>query len=617
MGPWMPDSPTTPGGSPVAAAAPAWQSWWAYNRDPYLDLRTRLAGLEASSGDASLGLAPTEQQLRDEAIPALVKVLSEGGDTAMLQSALVALARIEDELDGDAHPTAILRHAQFQLRSGSPELAETALVSLGLRGQDTAADTLEALVRNDEVGQAIRGGPVSSRTRVFAAYGLGLLAQRTSSDELRARIGEALAEVLIEDDTATHELHVAAMLAMSLAPTRECAPGEHEDGHVCLGNQIGMMLRYYGDDERDAELRAHAGPVVARLAAVADNPEYKETVGGILLAALEPRADVEPEVVRGAVIGLGHLGDDDGDDIDRDIRSSLEAIAKRGEPLAQRLALVSLARTGARPGEGKAGRGADDARSFLSGQLARGDDGLDGWAGIALGVFEFHRQHVAAGIDDRSMAKLVTSVAREKDPAVASAAVLGLGILRQEDAVDAVLERFERTEDAGLRGYAALSLGLLGAREHADAVRVALDEAEEAAEIYGAALGLRLLGDREVAPLVLERLREVGEDDEIPEDESLLDEQAREEANAAEREVLAMALGLLADRRTVGPLSEIAADSEADPGLRAAAVAALGEMFDSASDSWAAPLTNDLNYGSLPWTLVDPFGDGTGLLELR
>ena len=199
--------------------------------------------------------------------------------------------------------------------------------------------------------------------------------------------------------TAVGELHVACMLALGLAPARECRPGEHVEGHVCRGMQIAMMLAYFADAERDPGLRAHAAPVAARLA-VGANPEYKDTVARDVLEAVDARSKEAEEVKQGCVIALGHLADGDGDKLDKEIRASLEKLAKRTDGLTRRFAVMALARASARPGEGPQGSGLEQARKFLLGQLSRGREGMDGWAGLGLAVLEFHALHAGGALSD-------------------------------------------------------------------------------------------------------------------------------------------------------------------------------------------------------------------------
>lgn len=598
-GPWTPGAPTTPTGASGSAAHSAWQVWWSFNSDPYLALRARLAGLDAVSGTGDAGVAPTREQIEKEVLPALYSVLGTRLDGPVLRATLLSAARIEEDLGKPLPGTSVDFIARHYLTLDYQDAVDASCVALGVRGGPGALDALLSLVANDEAGRKLRGTDwVDPRTRTFAAYGIGLYARHVDDPATLARIGETLARVLIEDETATYEMHAAAMIAMSLAPSKECAPGEHVDGHVCRGMQIGCMLNYLRDRERPTGLRAHAAPVVARLCQGAD-PEFEETVASYLLEAIDPRSKEDPEVVQGCVIGLGHLLDGDKDKLDRSIRSALEKIIVKGEELDRRLAVVSLAIGSARPGTDGDASAVDDTRAFLMSQLVRGRKGIDAWAALGLGLLEHHVVNDAHGsIEDDVVRALEASIEKARTADKAGAACLGLGILRRQEAGETVLDLHEASDNDDVRGWSALALGLMGVQEAAETLRAGLTSEETGpSQLYGAALGLRLLGDRDVAPLLLERLAAAKESE--------------------ERQRIVAALGLLGDRRTVGPLLALLADEDGDSDVRAAAASAIGTMCDEENGSWAGPIANHLNYGALTWTLVDPFGEGTGLLDMR
>lgn len=597
--PWVPGSPLSPSSTPGAEApgAAQWQVWWNFNQDPYLRLRERLAGLSATSGEGEAGSRPTRAQIENVVLPALLETMRVGGEAPLIRPVFLSMARIQNDLDEVALGTSVDYFCRHYLTTGFQEGIEASLLALGVVGERESVDLLESLVLSTEEGAALMNDvSVAPRTRAYAAYALGLVARNHEDAALRERIGQSLAHVLLEDEFATYELHVACMLSMGLAPARECGEGEHVDGHVCRGIQISSMLAYALDEDREDTLRAHAAVVAAKLSVGAD-AEYKDTVAFNLLEAIGRNTDESAVFTQGAMLALGHLGDVDDDEIDDDIRRRLEKATKE-DGLTGRLAMMSLARVGSRPGSPEARNvGMEPVRSFLMGQLARGRDGRDAWAGMALGVLEFHALQEGLGQSEDVLRALEFGVERRRGDDKLAALSMGLGVVGHQPAREDVLEMLSRSEDPGVRGYAALTLGLLGDRDSRAELRAMLEGSEDEAELYGASLGLRLLGDREVAPALVERLAEAEESE--------------------PRRMLASAIGLLADARTIAPLIEMMQDEDLDPEARGAAAAALGSMCDADLASWAAPLANDLHYGALSWTLASPFGDGTGLLDMR
>ncbi len=111
------------------------------------------------------------------------------------------------------------------------------------------------------------------------------------------------------------------------------------------------------------------------------------------------------------------------------------------------------------------------------------------------------------------------------------------------------------------------------------------------------AIALRLMGDTSTTTALLERLGTAEE----------LEEKA----------TIVSTLGILHDPRAVPAVSSILGDEEEDDELRGVAAFALAELADRSAESWSEPLSADLTYSILSWTLESPFGDGSGVLDMR
>ena len=603
--PLHPDAPTTEGG----AAGPeptAWTRWWKYNRDPYLQLGTILAGRESSSGGEGGRAGLTESKVRGEVVPAILAALTQGGDLPLVRECLMALARIGQE---DLSPGVGLDfYAKYYLKGDYPELQEAAVIALGVAGQASSVPLLRAIVDNTEEGRALTDmESVPVRLRAFAAYGLGLLGAGSPDQALRLAVVHSLLDSLGNERTATREIQVACVLAAGLVDLEFCADDPvkllaHEmegDRHLCGGIQLLYLLDIFRDDGLDPWVRAHAAPAIGRLGRVSPL-DFRTAVLEELSGALAPRSG-EPEYVRqGCVIGLGLFADGDEDQIDVQARQVLAGAAKKGDALSQRFALISLARAAARPGDGEnKGKGLEKARGVLLAELSRGREDRKAWAALALGVLGHERMEAREVVSEDVTGALRHALSRCKDPAQAAALVLGLGILRDPESPAAVLAAFDKIEDSDFRACAALTLGIVHAREGIEPVKAAFlgEDCDVQSLRPDVALGLRLLGDSQVMASLLERLAKA----EKPED----------------RAAVVRFLGALDDPRGVGVLIATTKDGDEKALVRTAAINALGRMCDRSRLPWTSAYAADIQYDLLTWTLSSPFGDATGLLDWR
>jgi HEAT repeat protein len=599
-------APTTPGGGAPEVLPTDWNRWWTFNRDNYLEIGALLAGRETGSGNGGGRIGLSHRRIESEIYPAIEKVLQEGGDLSLMRECLFALGRIAPELQG---PGGGLRHyAEQFLKQPYPDLQEAAIVALGIQGLPESLPLIRSILDNTEEGRKITASEsVPPRLRAFAAYSLGLLGGEGAAEDLRLEVIHSLLDSLGNQRTATREIQVACVLAAGQVhlefcdtdPERLARHKMEGDRHLCGGIQLRYLLDIFRDEELDPWVRAHVAPSIGRLGHGAPE-QFRTAVLEELGRSIGKRSDVEEAVQQGCVIGLGLFADGDEDDLDVAARSALVVATRSADPLSRRLAMISLACAAGQPGEGaNRGRGLEEARSLLLKQLVRGRGDCKAWAALALGVLGHRRMEAHEVVSEELGGALRRSLSRAKSPQDAAALVLGIGILRDEASRDQVLKSFEKLKDPAFRACAALTLGLTSARGALPAVReVFLEEGEDLDSLpLDVALGLRLLGDEEVTGEFIERLSCA----ETPE----------------ERAEVARFLGALDDPLATGALLAVALDSEEDAPVRSAAVKSLGDMCDSRSIPWSTAYATDLQYELLTWTLVSPFGDGTGLLEQR
>jgi hypothetical protein len=613
-----PSNPLTPGG--FAAVGPdttRWTWWWEFHRAPYLELRRHVLGADPLSGggdflgqgsNAGFALVPTPARIRGEVVPALVRVLKGEGNPDLLSSALIALARVCDDLEEDDRRDAA-GHIRPFLRDGSRELAEAATLALGILGHEPSAPLLAALARDDSFARSIlHKSEVPARTRAFAAYALGLLAGESRREDVRRYAIHELARILESDrDSPQGDLAAACILAFGLVPLEPAAGADDSSGDAppSAGRaaQIAFLTEILADRRRSDFARAQVPLSIARLAAAPAAPaaaageadarlaELRRASAKLLLDRLAPMRREPNGVVQSSVVGLGLLVDDDDDSFDVEARRTLRTIdSDQRDRGARRFARIALARSAARSGSGPAD-GTADVRRFLLAELAKGSSDERAWAALALGVLE--RGRIDAGeLPERSVAAaLRAALGSAKAPDEVGSCAIALGLLRDPDAEGELLARLRDVRDDEARGQVALALGMIGARATtAELQRLVDGSAYRPLTLREAASGLALLGDKSTLPRLLAQLKD--------------------SRSLASQAALAQAIGLVGDARGFADLAELIADESISAGARAFAVVALGLSADLDPLPWSVPLALHGNHLTAPVTLYDDLGLG-------
>jgi HEAT repeat protein len=569
----------------------AWQLWWNFNRDPLLSLDRWIDERDRETGDdVPTRTARMRRAFGELALPELRKILAEGAASAMVREALLTVARVSD---GEIRTRIDLEHyARFFLSSPSAEVRMAAILGLGIQGDPLAIPLLSALVRDDSDAREVVEGPVSERDRSLAALALGMIGRDCTWHEMRREIARSLVATV---DDSPWQVGVACVLALGQMPLEACTgeasddEKQQEGGHVCQNAVLSLLSTLSLAEGEHPWLRAHAASSAGRLARGVEG-EIRAEIADVLLYLVDPRADVEPEIEYGALIGLGLSVRDNGDALDQRARESLFAHAEHEEGMARCFAMLALAEVAGR--SPLSAEESLDLRELLAAELGRGRKQYSGWAAVALGVLA--RSHDGQDAADREWAAglLREAVDGARSPSDASAAALGLGLVgdRSEATRESLLRQYRRFQDPAFRVFGGLALALLAVPE----ANGLLEEAFR--HDVRASLPMRLLGNREVVPALVERAH------------------AADVAQAIEA---VKALGQTLAPEAIAPLVEIVADDELDPGLRGAAIASLGELTDQDPVHWTAIYANDLQYRLLTPTLRSPSTQGLGMLDDR
>jgi HEAT repeat protein len=614
----------TPGGTDGADLT-AWEFWWEFNKDPYLNLKVHLHRGEPETGSVGwfLGegehrqgkntLAPDPATIRQVVVPALLHALETETDNDIVTGCLIALAKIGDapsEGGESAFEPVILRF----LADPSAEIQETAAVALGILANPRSIGTLEALARGTSVGRRLVGAneEVPYRTRAFAAYGLGLVGSRTGSEQERALVVKILREVIASDDTRSRDLQVASLIAMGLVPlstietpvgaTSDLPPGAAAPAELSRVAQVEFLLAFLEDGGRHGLIRAHCPTALARLVNAEGLPtgrrgELRERIVDALLSRVEARRELV-EIQQSCVLALGQLGTADDTALDRRVREALLGVSKSVKDQQTReFSMIALAQVGGSIGSTPPGPGIREAGDFLVRQLLDGKQTMRSWAGLSCGILA--ERLIARNLDDLVPADLGRAVrqalAEESNPADLGAYAIAAGIQRDVEAIPILLKRLERERDDTAVGYLAVALGLTGAGEAVPRIQALVEDSRYRPErLKQAAIALGLLGDKQAVPQLVELLREA--------------------KSSGAQAALASALGIIGDRRSIEPLVEMLRDEDLGDGARGFAAVALGIVADKEKWPWNAKIALDLNYRAAAPTLTDP--GGTGILDI-
>jgi HEAT repeat protein len=604
-----------PGGTDLSK----WTFWWEFNKDPYLQLKQALGKTQSTAGEEFFDprgstrvkptWRPTRTQIEETIVPALLEALTRESNNDILTSCAMALAKIGDTRT-ETGASAVLNALMAHLSSNVQEVSETAVIALGVLGDEAAVPLLLELLEDAPAArERIGRREVNYRTRSFAAYGLALSGRASGDLELQQRIVEALFRTLDADRASTRDVEVACVIALGLLPIDEARAYEPADGardgasappSIYRRGQILRLARFLEDDKRHEIARAHVPAALARLCeglAPERAAAMKTELAPRLLRRLERAVREKGPVVQSIVYALGAFGDDDADPLDAQIRRTLiEAGNGRIDPQAAYFSRIALAYAAARPGNGPgAGAGTQEAWQHFARELAgKAKSNARAWNALGAGVLGRRlREQGRAVVELGESLRAEASAARGAEEI--AAASIALGILGEPESARLLRERL-RTSNTETQGYVCVALGMLQCMEARPELAALVDGARYKPELLKqGAIALGLLGDKEAGQRLVGML-------------------ANTQTLAAQA-ALVQALGFIGDRDSVAPLIELLRDETRTPLARAFAAAALGAIADQRSLPWNSSIAIDLNYRASTATLNQP-DTGNGILNI-
>jgi len=649
--PPLPGVPPT--GGPTTGAAPdistdleAWSFWWEFNKDPFLNLKAKIHSTSTTTGSSDFFLGdgsqaeskdtykPSEDDIRTKIVPALIRALEKETNNDIVTGCLIALAKIGDKPteggEADSEFSEII--ARF-LKDSNQENRETAALALGILGNSSENNLkrLIGLMTDSPEGRAdlgAAGDDVPTRTRTFAAYGLGLVGYRSTDAVVRTRIVQTFADALVAADRAgVQDLSAGIVISMGLVPlepSREIFKGELDlasPGTVdSLEKQIALLIAVYDTNRLDRYMRAHVPTALVRLVQTLDGRgmddhrrELKKLVAETLLVALDPRKGrgYEEEIQQSVCLALGLLGDCDNDKVDEAIREALLNAHNDQQRQAKNFALIALGKIGSRDGEEFQPAGDDpaaapvpsedpsaartDIAKHLVSRLSNGKSGEEHWAGLGIGVLAWNLNEQKLAVDKGTLLPLLAALDKSKAVEDIGAFSISNGIAGNPESRPRLRELLAKTSDPVARGYVALALGLLNAQDALEEIKAIVEQSEYKPDLLKqAAIALGLLGDKNTVTTLVTMLGEA--------------------KSLATQASLASALGFIGDKRSVIPLVEMLENTTMTPTARGFAAVALGIVADKEPLPWNSKIAVDLNYrASLPTLNTQ---DGKGVLNI-
>ncbi len=605
--PEEPAPPVSPTSAPRAETLNSWQTWWHYNRWAHLEAERSLLS-DTSAGGFFLGhgekaqlsplLRATRNQIRDVVQPALVRALSHGGHAEFEIFTLHALAKLRGVpvLEGQPDFSEVIRPF---LRSANQTIAEKAVLALGIRGEDRFLPWLSSILGDTPEGRDLVGRSlVGERLRAFAAYGLGLLGERTKDPTTSVGVYDALMGALPVDRV---EVQAACLLALGLNPM---PTGEAfvEGGEVFGGktriDQVLAILTFFEDATQSFLARSQAPNALARLVVGAPDSLRARVVYALLVAS-GPLTREQREIQNAAVIALGQIGRSGLEPLDQEIRRHLERIAYKSnaDRSTRYLGMIALAETASRRGSGEQPfAGLDSTRKLLVRNLLRSRGETQAWTALALGILEedaSSRGEVAAPDSGKAIR---SALERARSAEVGGALAIALGLLRDPEATDVLLARMQDTGDTYMRSYSALALGMIGAPSAIEPIRQVLSAStHQSFLVENAAIALALLSDQETGSRMF----------------SVLDKASNPKVQAS----VASAMGWVRDPRPLSDLCQMLGDSRRNDTARAWTAVAIGRICDEDKWPWVGRLSVNVLYDVALPTLLEPIFE-TGLLDL-
>ncbi|MFO0980368.1 MAG: hypothetical protein U1E76_01270 [Planctomycetota bacterium] len=530
-----------------------WEFWWEYNKEPYLNLRQRLAdSIKSGSGAIGVGRGNREgavstnratvEDVKNEILPALIPALSES-DADIVDSAVLAIGRTLPRDNADLGFQAIVD----TLKSSYTSAQESATLSLGVLGHEKAVEVLIELMNDTPKARSQylqSAKPTPNLVRAFAAVSLGMIGQKDSIALLKQAIDK--------EADSMKDLKSSAIVALGMFKSNQ-------------EEIVQYLLNLMDNRDLDRMVRAFAPTSIAKLGDVAKPavPKFLQTV----------KSDkTDNDMLRSSVIALGKLATMD----QKDVIDALKAVALEQQEIQSRhFAFIALAEIGARDKTFEANAEAHQGLlSFFLEEVSRPKQPTSlPWAGLALSIYARSQSAQLA----QSIPKVRQAFEDTNNPSYKAAMAIALGLMSATDTATLIQKELERSNDQPFKGYAAVALGMMRHVVAADSLREAIKQKGiDWKYRLQLARSLGLMNDVAAVPTLVEEL---------------VDAKTLSESSS-----IAQALGLIGDKSAIDPLKNILSDKTKNGKQRGFAAVALGLLAEKSDLPWNAEISVGLNY---------------------
>lgn len=579
------------GARDIVAFSRTWQTWWEFNKEPYL--KSRIKGITlpvTGSDDFYLGqrrgtqltdvLQATKKDRQERIVPALVKLLEQDRNRDIQSASVIALGKVG--IDGVG--IQLEKVISERISRDDQEVRESAVLALGIIGsRETFPILADILIDGKAARKLAEREKVRKRTRAYAAYGLGLLARRVGDPALSQQVHDLLWQTLQDKTIKDRDLRTAIVNGLGVMRSDTMRSSDKR----LAWQAVEELLDWFSQDlgATDESVQAHAAVAIGRLLGRGDSSLHRrcKEVFAKTLNAKKRRGN---SVLQSSAIALGMLTmPEEANSNEAAYNEALRYNWQKGvDQTARQLSVVSLGRIG-----GKANK------EWLAKAYTRGNKSSERpWLALSLGLLT--EPAAAKGKPDELIGDmLLEDLLSASTDDSRSALAIAVGLNGHPEAAPKMLRMLRDHEgDSRTAGYLCIGLGLLrddGATQML--TEVMLRSTRRPFLLQQAAVGLGCLGDRHANDRLLQLIQETD--------------------SVAVLAAIASAISRIGDRRAISTLIKLSEDRSMSKLARAFVAAALGGVGDKDELPWNVPLSVDTNYATGMDTLTN---GSTGVLDI-
>lgn len=546
-----------------------WEFWWEHNKDPFLQLKSRLSkrGVTSNSGGGLIGRTkkseeiatnrPSPSEIRSTILPVLLDGLTKTYPD-IVDSAALAIGRSVSVEQGGADK-AIIDALVKALGHKEKSAREAATLALGVLGATDSVDTLQKILNDTPEGRKLTIHPegVEPLVRAFAAASLGLLHAQNAVADLKNAI----------NDSKSPNLGVKGMAVLALGMMTE----NHDD-------LVAFLLGLMQDRSLNNLVRAQAPIALGRLHRLTDagSPAVRHVLGPKLLPLFQDDK-IDNDLRRSLAICIGMIASTDESDANA-IEALMSAVANAKDDQTRHYSIMALAEIGARDAEpAKHPEAHAKLKEFFLRELTSPKRITHQPYG-ALGYAVYARnEKLPPEVRQEASQKLQDAFNATTNPSYQGAMAIGLGLLDARSSSEDLWKKYEDSNDQPLKGYIAVSLGLMRDNTRSAALREEIKKKGLDQKFrLQLARALGLMSDVDALPDLVTYLKNA---------ETL-----------AEISSAAQAVGLIGDKTAVPDLIAIAKNESAQPMSRGFAEVALGILAEKTPLPWYIVFSVDANY---------------------